>query len=128
MSLIRRFLRDVLRRVDMTIARLNSFFDDPHASNKASMTRLCALLSMLGALWTTKQLVAFAFLNKDNAGMAGILAGATTTLGATIVLGLLLRKKSDGSTESNDDDPPPAQSNDLKLTASLSSTSADVKP
>ncbi len=105
MNLLTRFAIDIRRRIDMTIARLRSAFDDPNADGKASMARVCAAAGMYGALWTTKQLVAFAFANKESVGMAGILAGAAATMGATIVLGLLLRKRPDGTSESNDDAP-----------------------
>jgi hypothetical protein len=127
MNLLKRFARDVLRRVDMTIAYVRSAFDDPNAGDKASMARICAAAAIYGALRTTAALVRFAFENKESVGMAGILAGAAATLGCTLGYALLSRKGGDGSTAAVNDTPP-APSNDLKLTASLSSTSADVKP
>lgn len=101
-----------LRRVDMTIDYLRSFFDDPVASGKGSMARFCAAGALLGGVWTTVMTVRFSFAalaqKTSDAAMLGILAGLATTMLATVCFGLLRRTTASGVTETIDDAPPPA--------------------
>lgn len=97
----------LLERFDATVAYVRSAFDDPHASGKASMARICAYLAILGAFYVVYWLIRFAFAHPDAIGMAGVISGAATMLAATVCLGLLLRRKPDGSTEANDGEAQP---------------------
>jgi hypothetical protein len=88
-----------------TIGYLRSAFDDPRAGGKMSMTRICAILSMLAALYTARAFVAFVFQYHESVGMAGVIAGAVTTLLTAGVGAMLLHKRGDGGSEPDDDAP-----------------------
>ena len=90
---------------------LRSAFDDPVDGKKMSMARVCALLSVLGALGLSYALVEFAFAFHESVGMATVLAGAIVTLGGTLGVALFKRTRADGTSETDDDrpEPPPQQ-------------------
>lgn len=100
------------RAAGAVIRYLRSFFDDPVASDKGSMARLCAYSAFVVGMWTIVKTVQFAFAalaaKTSETGMLGILAGLATTCLATVCYGLLTRKKADGSTEAVTDAPDPA--------------------
>lgn len=100
---------ELLRRADATIVWLRSCFDDPVASGKGSMARICAFLAMAAGIWTTAMTIRFAFAalaqKTSDAAMLGILAGLATTLLGTVCFGLLRRTTPSGVTETIDDAP-----------------------
>jgi hypothetical protein len=121
-----RIFAEFLRRLDITIIWFRSCFDDPVASNKGSMARICAFLALVGGIWTTAMTVRFAFAalaqKTSDAAMLGILAGLATTMLGTVCFGLLRRTTSSGVTETIDDVLPQPSSTDITVKTSTGKT------
>lgn len=84
------------------VAYLRSVVDDPDWPGKMSMSRTCAIIALLDAVWTVRQFVLFAVVKDASVGMAGVVAGVIGGLTA-LAASFILRKKADGSTEPVDD-------------------------
>lgn len=94
--------RELVRRFDLTVAYLHSFFDDPRTDGKGSMVRLCAIIGMAAGVWFTARVFDFAFAHWGETGALGILAGAAALFLTGVVLHLLTRTRADQSIEPDD--------------------------
>lgn len=91
--------KDCVRRFDITIAYVRSFFDEPTRPGKASMVRLCALIGLLCAREFGVEFVHYIRTANPVVALASILGGFVLTFAVKTAVALNLRTPPDDATD-----------------------------